>query len=110
MPHVREIIEHGLIQNAVSDLIDDIWNDSQELSNKLEDHFEKSSPVKTTAEFFLNQIQHCRQQIQKLSAIIMVHHDVMDENGFTSYLIKATEAQDEYYTCLHIIDVLSSNS
>jgi hypothetical protein len=109
MPHVREIIEHGHIQSAVSELIDDIWNDSQKLSNKLEDYYEKNSPIKTSAEFFPYQIQHCRQQIQRLSAIIMVHHDVMDEYGYTSCLMKATEAQDEYHTCLHIIDVLISN-
>jgi len=110
MPHARVIIEHDCIQSAVSELIDDIWDDSQKLSNKLEDYYEKSSQVKTTAEFFSYQIQHCRQQIQKLSAIIMVHHDVMDEYGYISSLMKATEAQDEYYTCLHIIDVLMSNS
>ena len=50
MPHARVFIEHDCIQSAVSELIDDIWDDSQKLSNKLEDYYEKSSQAKTTAD------------------------------------------------------------
>lgn len=110
MPKAKEAIKHGRIQDAVCKLIDETWTDIQSLQSKLESHFEKGRSTKDHAEFFSLLSLYCRMQIEKLSAVIMVHHDVLDDTGNTSYLIKATEAQDEYHVCLDIIDVLVSNS
>ena len=109
MPETKEVIKHGRIQDAVCRLIDECWDVNQKLVSKLEEHCESGRSTKDHAAFFALLSLYCRTQIEKLSAIMQVHHDVLDNTGNTSYLIKATETQDEYHVCLDIIDVLVSN-
>lgn len=109
MTRPRETIKYGQIQDAICAYINNIDGSIKMLLNKLEEHADNGSgplhPETTDSLYYW-----CKTEIARLSAIIEVHHDVLDDTGKTSYLIKATEMMDEIWVCYDILDLIASNS
>lgn len=106
MTHARAATKYASLEDAVCDYIDHLAQATQKFELFLERYaLEGKSPLSEARAEQLNLLG--RVLIAQLSAVIHVHHEVLDDAGKTSYLIKATETMDQVCLCLDHLDVLS---